>query len=77
VGPKLHALRLPEHPDEEQVWIAADHYLDDACDRRGGRIADHVATANVARDLDVLRQAVGDDKLTYAGVSYGTFLGVT
>ena len=37
----------------------------------------HMSTANVARDLDVLRQAVGDAKLSYAGVSYGTMLGQT
>ena len=34
-----------------------------------------MSTADVARDLDALRQAVGDDKLTYYGVSYGSFLG--
>ena len=68
---------FPTTPDEEQVWIAADRHLADACDRRGARIADHMSTANVARDLDVLRRAVGDDKLTYAGVSYGSYLGVT
>jgi pimeloyl-ACP methyl ester carboxylesterase len=37
----------------------------------------HISTANVARDLDLLRRAVGDDKLSYAGYSYGTFLGAT
>ena len=37
----------------------------------------HVSTADVARDMDVLRQAVGDAKLTYLGFSYGTFLGAT
>ena len=36
-----------------------------------------MSTANVARDLDVLREAVGDDMLTYAGYSYGSFLGTT
>ena len=36
-----------------------------------------MSTANVARDLDVLRQAVGDDNLNYAGVSYGTMIGQT
>ena len=36
-----------------------------------------MATANVARDMDVLRQAVGDSQLNYAGVSYGTILGQT
>ena len=36
-----------------------------------------MSTANVARDLDMLRQAVGDAKLNYYGVSYGSFLGQT
>ena len=36
-----------------------------------------MATADVARDLDVLRRAVGDRQLTYVGYSYGSFLGVT
>ena len=43
---------------------------------RSGPIRDHMSTANVARDMDVLRDLVGDDKLTYAGVSYGSYLGV-
>jgi pimeloyl-ACP methyl ester carboxylesterase len=76
-APYNTSLAFPSTPEEEQVWDAADHYLDAACDQRGGRIADHMATADVARDLDVLRQAVGDNKLTYAGYSYGSFLGVT
>jgi pimeloyl-ACP methyl ester carboxylesterase len=37
----------------------------------------YASTANVARDMDRLREAVGDDKLTYLGFSYGTFLGAT
>ena len=36
-----------------------------------------MATADMMRDLDVLRQAVGDRKLTYAGYSYGPFPGKT
>ena len=55
--------------------MAADLYLVDACAQRAGRIVDHMSTANVARDLDLLREAVGDAKLTYFGVSYGTLLG--
>jgi len=34
-----------------------------------------MATAEVARDMDVLRRAVGDKRLTYLGFSYGTALG--
>jgi pimeloyl-ACP methyl ester carboxylesterase len=37
----------------------------------------HMSTADVARDLDLLRAAVGDSRLTYAGYSYGTQLGTT
>ncbi|SDF77867.1 alpha/beta hydrolase fold [Lentzea fradiae] len=40
-------------------------------------IARHMSTADVARDLDLLRRAVGDRKLTYLGFSYGSFLGAT
>jgi pimeloyl-ACP methyl ester carboxylesterase len=48
-----------------------------ACVTRNGEILRHVSTANVARDLDALRAAVGDAKLSYFGFSYGTFLGAT
>jgi pimeloyl-ACP methyl ester carboxylesterase len=76
-APYFTPFTFPSTTAEEQAWITADLYLDTNCAQRGGRIADHMATADVARDLDVLRQAVGDAKLTYAGYSYGTFLGVT
>ncbi len=62
------------HP-EEKVWVAADRKLADACAARGGPIMDHMTTSDVARDMDLLRQAVGDSQLTYYGVSYGTYLG--
>ncbi len=47
------------------------------CLARNGDLLRHLSTANVARDLDVLRQAVGDKKLTFDGFSYGTYLGAT
>ena len=76
-APFFTPFAFPITPEEEEAWIAADRYLNSACDQRGGSIGDHMSTANVARDLDLLRQAVGDDKLTYAGYSYGSMLGQT
>ena len=38
-------------------------------------LLDHVDTVSAARDLDVLRALSGDQKLNYAGFSYGTYLG--
>ena len=40
-------------------------------------LLDHVDTVSVARDLDILRALSGDQKLNYAGFSYGTYLGAT
>jgi pimeloyl-ACP methyl ester carboxylesterase len=76
-APVFAPFAFPITDEEEAIWEAGEHYLDAACDQRGGKIGDHMATANVARDLDRLRQAVGDSKLSYYGVSYGSYLGQT
>jgi pimeloyl-ACP methyl ester carboxylesterase len=47
------------------------------CLDRSGDVTRHVSTVEVARDLDILRAALGDAKLTYFGASYGTFIGAT
>lgn len=70
-------LAFPLTPEEEAVQASGDGLLADQCDQRGARIGEHMSTANVARDMDLLRQAVGDEQLTYVGGSYGSFLGVT
>jgi pimeloyl-ACP methyl ester carboxylesterase len=75
--PYFAPFAFPLTPEEEAAWETADRYLDDACDQRASRIMDHMSTADVARDLDLLRQAVGDEQLNYAGYSYGSYLGVT
>ncbi|MGW0534258.1 alpha/beta hydrolase [Streptomyces sp. NPDC003032] len=47
------------------------------CEKRSATVLPHVSTVEAARDMDVLRAALGDDKLSYVGASYGTFLGAT
>lgn len=47
----------------------------DGCRARSGRLLAHVGTADTARDLESLRRALGEARLTYLGKSYGTFLG--
>ncbi|HWF42305.1 MAG TPA: alpha/beta hydrolase [Acidothermaceae bacterium] len=45
------------------------------CKAKSGALLAHVSTVDTARDLDVLRAALDQPKLTYMGFSYGTFLG--
>jgi pimeloyl-ACP methyl ester carboxylesterase len=47
------------------------------CFGRGQAIVRHMSTADVVRDLDLLRRAVGDPKLNYLGYSYGSYIGNT
>lgn len=47
------------------------------CARNAGPLLQHITTADVVRDLDLLRRAVGDKKLNYVGFSYGTLIGAT
>jgi pimeloyl-ACP methyl ester carboxylesterase len=73
----LAPMAFPYTRKEERVWIRSDRALARACAEHAGPILDHMSTANVARDMDLLRRAVGDTKLTYAGYSYGSYLGST
>jgi pimeloyl-ACP methyl ester carboxylesterase len=58
-------------------WVGVNKRYIHRCLRLNPDILPYVSTANVATDLDRLRAAVGDRKLTYLGFSYGTFLGAT
>jgi pimeloyl-ACP methyl ester carboxylesterase len=71
---------LPPVPvTESQIaeWDRTWARFDALCARRGGGLLRHDSTADVARDMDLLRQAVGDPVLNYVGLSYGTGLGAT
>jgi pimeloyl-ACP methyl ester carboxylesterase len=47
----------------------------DGCEAKSAKLLPFVGTKNAAHDIDVIRAAVGDQKLTYYGASYGTLLG--
>ncbi|WP_407550966.1 alpha/beta hydrolase [Streptomyces sp. Pv4-95] len=67
-------------PDSQaEVGKLTHAYRDfaDGCRSRSGKVLGHVSTVEAARDTDVLRAIVGDEKLNYVGASYGTFLGAT
>ena len=66
----------PETLDESALLRRASRYVR-RCVRRTGELMAHMSSADVARDLDLLRAAVGDEQLTYIGESYGTLVGAT
>lgn len=65
----------PATPEEEKVFLGNIETYQKACEKNSGKVLPHVGTENAARDLDRIRQALGDDKLNYFGISYGTELG--
>ena len=67
----------PDTPAEILHLQALGKLFADSCKARSPKLFAHVDTRSVARDLDVLRQALGDQKLNYFGASYGTYLGAT
>ncbi len=66
----------PENLDVDAL-IAKDTTYIHQCISLNKEILPYVSTANVARDMDGIRAAMGDSKLNYFGYSYGTFLGAT
>ncbi|MDX6555177.1 MAG: hypothetical protein QOD86_1372 [Miltoncostaeaceae bacterium] len=66
----------PETLDVDALVADARRYTG-LCGERNPGVLDHVSTADVARDMDRLRAALGEDRLTYLGYSYGTFVGAT
>ena len=66
---------FPVGAEEEAAYIASAEAFGRACSTTGAPLAASMSTAEVARDMDVMRRAVGDKKLNYLGFSYGTALG--
>jgi pimeloyl-ACP methyl ester carboxylesterase len=71
---------IPGTPGSDQ-WIAdvaaANAEFAQACLTHTGPLLEFVDTVSAARDMDLLRAVLGDEKLNFLGYSYGTFLGAT
>ncbi|MEO8827398.1 alpha/beta hydrolase [Lapillicoccus sp.] len=67
----------PDTPAEEQDSISEAKKLADGCAAKNPALIAHVSTVDAAKDMDILRAALGETKLNYLGKSYGTFLGAT
>jgi pimeloyl-ACP methyl ester carboxylesterase len=71
-------LALDPSPDtkaEEQALMRGAAQIPRGCLRRSPEIARHVGSEDTVRDMDVLRAALGNDRLNWLGFSYGTYLG--
>lgn len=65
-------------PDTDAEWQRAkteSQKFADNCAAKYGDVLSFVGTKNVARDMDAIRVALGEDKLNYLGYSYGTAIG--
>jgi len=60
--------------DEATLLDVSQQYVDDCADKYGDLLP-HVGTRDVARDMDTVRAAMGDEQLSYLGFSYGTAIG--
>ncbi|GAA0607151.1 alpha/beta hydrolase [Streptomyces crystallinus] len=67
----------PDTAAEEAAFLKDGAAVAAGCRSRSGKVLPYVGTSNAARDMDLLRQVLGDAKLNYFGISYGTELGST
>lgn len=65
----------PDDEAEMKAMIAATKKLTMSCLEHSGPLLAHISTQDTARDLDLMRQLVGDPQLNYLGYSYGTYIG--
>jgi pimeloyl-ACP methyl ester carboxylesterase len=67
----------PETPDEKQALIDASQAFNDKCAENSGTILPYISTQASAQDINSLRLALGEEKVSFFGFSYGSELGTT
>ncbi|RZS36480.1 TAP-like protein [Herbihabitans rhizosphaerae] len=75
--PPAEAVSNWPDPPQYQQKFAHDEYLRASCAATAPEITYHLSTADTARDLDLVREALGEQKISYFGTSYGSYLGAT
>ena len=71
----INSAAFPYGAKQEKAFNKAYDKHAKGCSTTGKPLSGAMSTAEVARDMDLLRRAVGDKKLTYLGFSYGSYLG--
>ncbi|MFJ5265775.1 alpha/beta fold hydrolase [Streptomyces sp. NPDC088387] len=66
---------VPPTPAAEQAWVDRAEAYAQSCDDAYGSLLEHLGTDDAARDLDRMRIALGQEKITYFGTDWGTYLG--
>ncbi|MGP4051484.1 alpha/beta hydrolase [Streptomyces sp. 2A115] len=65
----------PDDAAEQKQLLDSTRDFNSACEKNSGKTLPYVRTTDAARDIELMRQVLGDDKLHYFGISYGTELG--
>ena len=65
----------PRTQAEYDAMVANNRKLGEDCRARSGPLFDHVDTLSTVRDMDAIRAGLGEEKISYYGVSYGTQIG--
>lgn len=68
---------VADDPQEKQALFDSYRQFAAGCQQLSGTILPFVDTVSAVRDMDAIRAALGDAKLTFLGYSYGTFMGET
>ncbi|MFF4209830.1 alpha/beta hydrolase [Streptomyces sp. NPDC001796] len=65
----------PDDTAEEKAYLDDAAAFGKGCAKAAGKLLGHVSTTDTARDMDLMRQVLGDRTTHYFGISYGTELG--
>lgn len=71
----LESIYYGQSASSGEVRSAVEQTLGGLCQERYGDTLRHYSTENTARDMDAIRAGLGDEQISYIGLSYGTYLG--